>query len=195
MKIYLFQNLDVNKFIEAPINQFNMELLEGIYTRRSIRKYKDEKLSDHQIHSLLKAGMQAPSAMNCQPWHFIVIRERNKLQEIMNIHPYAQMLKEADVAILVMGDTMLEHGPGYWVVDCGAATQNILLAAHSMELGAVWIGIQPREARKEAFKQLFNLPPHIMPFALVSVGFPAEQKSAVDRFVTGKVHYEEWEEK
>ncbi len=172
-----------------------MELLEGIYTRRSIRKYKDEKLSDHQIHSLLKAGMQAPSAMNCQPWHFIVIRERNKLQEIMNIHPYAQMLKDADVAILVLGDTKLEHGPGYWVVDCGAATQNILLAAHGMELGAVWIGIQPRAARKKAFKELFNLPLHIMSFALVSVGFPAEQKSVVDRFVPGKIHYEEWKKK
>ena len=172
-----------------------MELLEGIYTRRSIRKYKDEKLSDHQIHSLLKAGMQAPSAMNCQPWHFIVIRERNKLQEIMNIHPYAQMLKEADVAILVMGDTMLEHGPGYWVVDCGAATQNILLAAHGMGLGAVWIGIHPREARKKALKELFHLPGHVQPYALVSVGYPAEVKPVADRFTTEKVHYEEWNQR
>jgi nitroreductase len=184
-------------FVSLQFHQtiFYMELLEGIFTRRSIRKYKKEKLSDQQIHTLLKAGMQAPSAMNCQPWHFMIIREEEKLQSIMRIHAYAQMLKEAALAILVMTDTELEHDSGYGIVDCGAATQNILLAAHGMGLGAVWIGIHPREARKKALKELFHLPGHVQPYALVSVGYPDEVKPAVDRFTPEKVHYEEWTQK
>ncbi len=172
-----------------------MELIEGIFTRRSIRRYKEIKLSDEQIQTLLKAGMQAPSAMNCQPWHFMVIKEKEKLQAIMRIHAYAQMLKEAALAILVMVDTDLEHDSGYGIVDCGAATQNILLAAHGMGLGAVWIGIHPREARKKALKELFHLPDQVQPYALVSVGYPAEIKPVIDRFTSEKVHYEEWTQK
>lgn len=169
-----------------------MELLEGIFTRRSIRKYSNEKLTDEQIRLLLKAGMQAPSAVNCQPWHFLVITSRDTMVEITKIHPYAQMLKEAACAILVMGDTQLEHGPGYWAVDCGAATQNILLAAHGQGLGAVWIGIQPREERKSILKRLFELPEHIHPFALISIGYPAEIKQPVNRYKEDKVHYQKW---
>lgn len=172
-----------------------MEIIEGIFTRRSIRKYKNGKLSDQQLQTLLKAGMQAPSAMNCQPWHFLVIKDREKMQAIMEIHAYAEMLKEAALAILVMFDTKLEHDAGYGIVDCGAATQNILLAAHGMGLGAVWIGIHPREARKKALRELFHLPDNVQPYALVSVGYPAEEKPAVDRFTADKVHYEEWNQK
>jgi nitroreductase len=174
---------------------FYMELLEGIFTRRSIRKYRNKKLSDQQVRILLKAGMQAPSAMNCQPWHFMVIKDREKLKKIMDIHAYAQMLKEAAIAILVMIDTKLEHDTGYGIVDCGAATQNILLAAHGIGLGAVWIGIHPREARKKALKELFHLPGHVQPYALVSVGYPAEVKPIVDRFTYEKVHYDEWNQR
>ena len=169
-----------------------MELLEGIFTRRSIRKYSDEKLTDEQIRLLLKAGMQAPSAVNCQPWHFLVITSRDTMVEITKIHPYAQMLKEDACAILVKGDTQLEHGPGYWAVDCGAATQNILLAAHGQGLGAVWVGIHPREERKSIFKKLFELPEHIHPFALISIGYPAEIKQPAHRYKEDKIHYQKW---
>ncbi len=117
-----------------------MEVIEAILTRRSIRKYSREKITDNQIEIILKAAMYAPSAMNQQPWHFIVIDNREKLNRIMEVHPYSNMLKEAGLAILVCGDERLQLSKGYWVVDCGAATQNLLLAAHGIGLGAVWLG-------------------------------------------------------
>jgi len=136
--------------------------------------------------------MAAPSASNCQPWHFVVINDRSKMIEITKIHPYAQMLRTSNAAILIVGDTILEHGPGYWTVDCGAATENILLAAHGLGLGAVWLGIYPRESRINAFRELFHLPGNIQPFALVSIGFPAEEKQPSNRFHPERVHYNSW---
>lgn len=166
--------------------------MKALFTRRSIRKYTSEKISTDQMDMLLKAGMYAPSAVNCQPWHFLVIESREQLLEITKIHPYAQMLKQAAAAILVLGDEDQEHAPGYWAVDCGAATENILLAAHGIGLGGVWIGIHPREERRKAFSALFQLPSHIQPFALISLGYPAESREAENRFVREKVHYNQW---
>ena len=169
-----------------------MEVLEALFTRRSIRRYTSETITKDQIDTLLKAGMYAPSAVNCQPWHFLVVESRERLLEITKIHPYAQLLKKAAAAILILGDERLQHAPGYWAVDCGAATENILLAAHGMGLGGVWIGIHPREERRIAFSELFQLPSHIYPFALVSLGYPAETKEVENRFVRDKVHYNQW---
>ncbi len=169
-----------------------MELIEGIFSRRSIRKYIDKEVSDEDIKQIFCAAMQAPSAVNRQPWHFILVRDRERLTGITEIHPYADMLKHAAFAILVLGDTKLENSPGYWSVDCGAATQNILLAAHGLGLGAVWLGVHPREERRKAFRNFFNLPDHIQPFALVSIGYPAEQKPFVNRYHREKIHYETW---
>jgi len=170
-----------------------MDLLEGIFTRRSIRKYRDELIPEEYLKKMLKAAMAAPSANNCQPWHFLIINDRDKMEEIIKIHPYSLMLKEVNVALMVMGDTTLESGPGYWAVDCGAATENILLAAHGLGLGAVWLGIYPRSSRVNAFRKLFKLPEHIQPFALISVGYPAEEKEPSQRFKPERVHRNSWE--
>jgi len=169
-----------------------MEIIEGIITRRSIRKYTDKKISDDQINTLLKSGMYAPSANNKQPWHFIVINDRKILSKIADIHPYAKMLIEAQLAILVCGDELLENGSGYWIVDCSAATQNILLAAHGIGLGAVWLGLYPREERKQAIRELFNLPNNIQPLSLISLGYPNESKELPDRFKPERIHYNKW---
>ena len=169
-----------------------MELLEGIFTRRSIRRYTDGNVDEEQLKILLEAGMQAPSAVNCQPWHFLVLTSKDRMLEVTKIHPYSQMLKGASCAILVLGDTNLEHGPGYWAVDCAAATQNILLAAHGLGLGGVWVGIHPREERRVAFKELFELPDHIEPFALISIGYPAEVRPKPDRYKQDKIHINKW---
>ena len=169
-----------------------MELREGLITRRSIRKYTGEKVTDEMIMQILEAGMYAPSAVNRQPWHFIIIRSKETFRKIMNIHPYAGMLENADVAILVCGDTKLEHGPGYWVVDCSAATENMLLAIHGLGLGGVWVGIHPREHRKDAMKKLLNLPGHVQPCALIVCGWPAESKPQPQRFKKDKIHWETW---
>ena len=132
-----------------------MDLLEGIFTRRSIRKYKEGIVTQDQVNILLKAGMYAPSARNQQPWHFVVIQDKTTLKRLSEVHPYAKMLTEAQLAILVLGDETLELSNDYWVVDCSAATQNILLAAHGIGLGAVWLGLHPREERKNDIQELF----------------------------------------
>jgi len=169
-----------------------MELIDGIFTRRSIRRYTNKELSQNQIDTLLKAGMYAPSARNQQPWHFIVVSKRELLNAISEVHPYAQMLKEAQLAIIVCGDEKLELSKGYWVVDCSAATQNILLAAHGIGLGAVWLGLHPREERKKDIKNLIKLPDHVQPLSLISVGYPNEEKDDPQRFKPERIHYNTW---
>jgi len=172
-----------------------MELYDGLITRRSIRKYTSEPVSREILEELVKAGMYAPSAVNCQPWHYIVIDDRALFAKIMEVHPYAKMLEDAQSAILVCGDEKLQHSDGYWIVDCGAATQNILLAAHAKGLGAVWLGLHPREERKKKIKELFQLPGHVQPFSLISLGWPAEEKDIPDRYNSERIHYNKWQEK
>jgi len=170
-----------------------MELFEGILTRRSIRRYTDEKVSGGVIKKLLQAGMAAPSAGNQQGWHFVVINERQILDEIPKMHQYAQMLKQAPVAILVCGDVEKAMYKGYWVQDCSAVTQNILLAAHGLGLGAVWLGVYPIEDRVDRIKKLLNLPNHIVPFSIISIGYPAEEKPKSERYDEAKISYNRWE--
>ncbi len=168
-------------------------ILEGIMDRRSIRKYTGERVPDEVISELLKTAMYAPSAVNKRPWHFIVTADRSLFLEIMDFHPYASFLDKASHVILVCGDEHLQHDHGYYVADCGAATENLLLAAHFSGLGACWIGVHPREERKKNFRKLFGLPDHIQPYALVSVGYPAEKKERPDRFEREKIHVDHWD--
>jgi nitroreductase len=169
-----------------------MEKLDFILDRRSIRRFTDQKIDSKQIKAILTAAMYAPSAVNMQPWHFVVIDESSMMEKIMEIHPYARMLQTASHAVVVCGDEQAQHDDGYWVVDCGAATQNLLLAAHTMGLGACWVGLHPREERKSSFSRLLKLPSHVKPFALVALGYPEEQKARPDRFHSEKVKYNGW---
>ena len=169
-----------------------MELYEGIITRRSIRRFRSEPIKKEEVEDIVRAGMYAPSAVNCQPWHFVIVDDPALFEKIMEVHPYSKMLREAQYAIMVCGDQDLEHAPGYWSVDCGAATQNILLAAHSKGIGSVWLGLHPREERKEGMRKLFDLPGHIQPFSLVALGYPDEQKEVPDRFKEERIHYNRW---
>ena len=118
-----------------------METFETIFSRRSIRKYNTKPVEDKKIQKLLKAAMYAPSARNTQPWQFVIVTERKILAKIEQLHPYAKMLAEAPLAILVCGDKILEPIEGYLNTNCSVATQNILLAAHDLGLGSVWLGI------------------------------------------------------
>jgi len=159
-----------------------MDALEAIFTRRSIRKFKTDPVAPDLVEILLKAAMQAPSANNLQPWHFIVITRREILDRIPTIHPYAAMLKQAPLAILVCGDRNLQPMEGYWVQDCSAATQNLLLAAHALGLGAVWLGVYPREDRIRGIRDLLHVPDEKAPLSLIAVGWPDEPKGRVNRF-------------
>lgn len=170
-----------------------MEKLDFILDRRSIRRFTDQKINKGQIKSILTAAMYAPSAVNMQPWHFVVIDEPALMEKVMEIHPHARMLRSASHAVVICGDELLQHGDGYWVVDCGAATQNLLLAAQTMGLGTCWVGIHPREERKSAFSRLLKLPSHVRPFALVALGYPEESKARPERFHAGKVKHNGWD--
>ncbi|MDD5086761.1 MAG: nitroreductase family protein [Candidatus Nanoarchaeia archaeon] len=168
------------------------EFLDFINTRRSIRKYKQGEISEEQIKQILEAGMQAPSARNQQPWHFIVVKDKEIIEKIIEAHPNASMAKQASFGILVCGDLNLETAEGMWIQDCSAATQNILLAVHALNLGAVWTGVYPREERMEGFKKLFDLSENIIPFSFIPIGYPDEKSSKADRFKKERIHYDKW---
>lgn len=169
-----------------------MKTLEAIFKRRSIRQYVPGEISSQDIETLLKAAMAAPTARNCQEWEFVVVREKNMFKKMMEIHPYARMLEQADCAIVVCGNTQREHAPGYWLADCGAATQNILLAATELGIGSVWLGVYPNQDRMDGLSRLLKLPAHIKPLNIISLGMPAEHPAEVDRFDPAKIHYELW---
>ena len=169
-----------------------MDTLEAIMTRRSIRKYTTKPVGEDIVVKLLEAAMAAPSAANEQPWHFIVITDHKILGQVPTFHPHAHMLKEAALGILVAYDTGLEIVKGRGVLDCSAATQNILLAAHALGLGAVWVGIYPVEERMTGIRKLLNMPQHVVPVSLVSIGYPNEKHRKEDRFKQERVHYERW---
>lgn len=166
--------------------------IDFILTRRSIRKYTSEQISEKETELLLKAASYAPSANNYQPWHFIVISERELLDKLSVVHPFAKMLKHAPLAILICGDNNSQSMIGYQAVDCSAATENLLLAAHAMGLGGVWLGVYPREQRMKDIKELLGLPEYINPINLVSIGRPAEIKPTPDRFNKEKIHFNKW---
>ncbi len=169
-----------------------MDAMEAILSRRSIRRYTAQAVADEVVTDLLKAAMSAPSAGNQQPWQFLVVNERRILDEIPSIHPYSAMLKEAALAILVCGDLQLETNKGYWVQDCSAATENLLIAAHAVGLGAVWLGIYPGEERVVAFRELLGLPEHVVPLALAAIGYPAETRPPANRYDAARVRYNRW---
>jgi len=169
-----------------------MDAIEAIMTRRSIRKYADKPISDDQMKQVLTAAMAAPTAANQQAWEFVVITDRKILDAIPDVHPYSRMLLEAPAAVLVCGNLETETREGYYPQDCAAATQNILLAAHALGLGTVWLGVHPREERVTGVRKLLGIPDHVVPVALVAIGHPAESHPRIDRYDEKKVHRDTW---
>ena len=165
--------------------------LQLIFKRRSIRKFTPEPISDEEIRSLLQAGMAAPSAHNKQPWYFIVIKERTLLNRIAEVHPYARMLYDAPLSIAVCADPSLTSST-YWVLDCSAAAENILLAATALGLGSVWIGIYPRQERMKTIKKILSVPDHFQVLSLIAIGHPAEKKEARTQFNPQRVFLNSW---
>ena len=164
--------------------------LSIIFNRKSIRTYDKRQVSEELINILLKAAMSAPSACNQQPWHFVVIRDKTVLTHLSEIHRGFRNLKNSPVAILVCGEPGAATLEYYWEQDCSAATQNILLAATGLGLGAVWQGINPRGGEdSNAIRSIIKLPEYIKPFSLVAIGHPAEIAVPENRFNESRVHY------
>ena len=141
---------------------------------------------------LLEAGMHAPSALDEQPWHFVVITSEETLRQIPCHHSHSDLVAGAPAAILVCADLKLEKLPNFWVQDCAACSQNILLAAHATGLGAVWVGVYPTEANVTSLQSFLGLPTHIVPFALIALGYPDEPYPQKDNFKKDRVHWNAW---
>jgi nitroreductase len=169
-----------------------METLKAILTRRSIRKYSGNDIPGEYYEVMLKAAMHAPSARNRQPWHFILVSDRAVLRRLAEVSPSWKMLDEAANAIVICGDLNLEDAESFIIQDCAAATQNILLAAHELGLGTVWLGVHPREDRLLPLKEILHIPDHIIPVSMISVGKPDEERETPDRYDVGRIHQNGW---
>ncbi|MFI3262475.1 MAG: nitroreductase family protein [Rikenellaceae bacterium] len=167
--------------------------LDTIHSRKSVRSYTEQQISQEELLTLVKAGMAAPTGKNVQPWELIVVTDREKLDYLSGVLPYAKMLKNAPAAIVVCGNDDTENGgSSYWYVDCSAATQNILLAAESMGIGAVWTATYPYAERMNPVAEIFNLPTNIKSLCVIPLGYPSKEGRAKDKFKEEKVHFDKW---
>lgn len=185
----------IESIITEPLNLImdsNINILNGIVSRRSIRSYTNKKVSEEQINTILNAGFCAPSAKNKRPWHFIVIKNRKKLNRISQINTNTSMINNSNCCIVVCGDKIMQGINELLVEDCSAATQNMLLASHGLGLGAVWCGIIKNSDTHKILKEVLKLPETILPISLVSLGYPDEIKLETPRFDKAKVHKETW---
>lgn len=165
------------------------ERLRTIYARRSVRKYTADPVEEAEIRSLLEAAMAAPSGSDRQPWQFVVVTDRRTLDELAAAHPYGKMIAGAPLAIAVCGDRSVSD---WWAQDCSAATENLLLAATALGLGAVWIGCHTRPDREQAVRRCLEIPDSIGVLSLIAVGHPAEWPSARTQYKPDKVHVDRW---
>ncbi len=167
--------------------------INNIMTRTSIRQYTDETVSKADIETMLRAGMAAPTAVNRQPWHFVAVTDKAKLAELAGRR--GGMIKQAGVAIVVCGNmdkAMQGPGQAFWVQDCSAATENILLAANAIGLGAVWTGCYPMDNRVAEVSKTLKLPEAIVPLCVIAIGHPAEQPAPKDKWKPENVSYNEF---
>ena len=162
--------------------------MDAIFHRTSIRKYTGQPVEDDKIQRLLRAAMAAPSAGNQQPWEFYVVTDREALRELSECSPYAGMLREAPLGIVVCckGDCKM---PEYAQIDCSAAVENLLLEADFLGLGAVWLGIAPLQERMDAAGKILGIPEYLYAYSFVACGYPAEEKEQQDRYDEGRIHY------
>lgn len=166
------------------------EALETIFSRKSVRQYLDKEVEPEKIDLLVRAGMAAPSAMDRRPWELVVVNDREAMKVLAESLPYAKMLAGAPMAIVVCGDA--EKSPNNWYIDCSAVTQNILLAAEALGLGAVWTGAYPSEERVALISETLGLPENIIPLNVVPVGYPDGEQTPKDKYDEAKIHYNKW---
>lgn len=169
-----------------------MDVLDAIFTRRSVRGFTGELISEDQLTTILKAGFQAPSAHNQQPREYIVLRDKDIIEQIPKFHPYTKMLPKAGCGIVVCGNKEKRVETGFLALDCSASIQNMLLAAHGLGLGAVWCGLYPIPELIESISDLLGLPEHIIPISMVVVGVKNEEINQKDRYDESSIHYDKW---
>ncbi len=166
--------------------------MNSIFTRRSVRTFKDQVVEPEKIERILRAGMQAPSANNTQPWEFIVVKDEQTRAAIADLNMYAKAANNCDTCLVILADTSkVAEGSTFWIQDLGACVENILLQTVEEDLGAVWLGYYPKEERVAGMQKIFNLPDHVIAYAVLAVGYPLHQGNKfVDRFDASRIHYE-----
>lgn len=162
-------------------------MLPEIWKRQSIRKYKPQPVEQEKLEALLHAAMNAPTARNTQSWRFLVVRNREALDHMINLQPYTQMMKTAACAIIVMGDRNASQPDEYLYVDAAAAIENMLIEAVHLGLGTCWCAIGPRQERIDAFRAYYHVDDHLLPIAAVAVGYGDEAKEKQDRYDPAKI--------
>ena len=170
-------------------------VIKALMNRKSIRSFTGEAVDKESIEILLKTAMAAPSAMNSQPWTYIVVDDSALKDALADKLPYAKMLKSAGVGIVICGDlsrALPAPMTDFWMQDCSAATENLLLAAEALGLGAVWTGVYPNPAAIEAVRSVISLPDNVIPFAVIPVGHPAANPAPKDKYDESKVHWNKW---
>jgi nitroreductase len=182
------------------------EALKNILTRHSVREFTGEEVKKEDLLKILKAAMSAPSAVNQQPWSFIVLTKRKTLDELSQKLPYAKMLSKAGAAIVVCGlpdkskilNLILKliiklSLKDFWVQDCSAATENILLTAHALGYGAVWTAVFPSEALIKNVQKILEIPENVIPLNVIPIGVPVDKnKPPKDKFKENNIHWEKW---
>ncbi len=171
-----------------------MDHLKPIFERRSHRAYSDKPVPEDVVTNILKAGMFAPSAMNSQPWEFLIMKDDEKRSKVSELVPYWSMLKNAPLGILVLANTINYKAStkDFIVQDCAASTQNILLAAQAQGLGGVWLGLYPIKARMQKISKIYNIPEHVLPFSITAMGYPYRELRPHRTFKEEKVHIDEY---
>lgn len=171
------------------------KVIEAILKRKSVRSFTGEAVDRAATKEILKAGMAAPSAMNSQPWTFVAVDERELMNRLADSLPYAKMLKTAGVGIVVCGD-MSKALPApmtdFWMQDCAAVTENILLAVEALGLAAVWTGVYPNPAAIAAVRSVIELPENLVPFCVIPVGHPAGDTPVKDKYDESRIHWNRW---
>jgi nitroreductase len=169
-----------------------VETLDALMTRRSVRAFTDEPVTPEQLDVLLRAAMAAPSASNGRSWRFVVVRDRERLERISNATLFSKPMAGAAVGLVICADRPTLKYPGFWVIDCSAAIENLLLAAHATGLGGVWIGVHPIAPFRAAVRRVIEAPRTVIVHSMVAIGHPAQTPAPVDRYDAAFVHQERW---
>lgn len=182
----------VQRRSNAQIEEKRGIAVDPVLSRTCVREFGSEPVSPEMVKTLLEAAMAAPSVADERPWHFIVIRDPAIKRQILKVHRFAHLAPQASAAVLVCGDKKRQKQRGFWVQDCAAATENILIEAQQLGLGAVWLAVYPIEGLVQGFRRLLGIAEHVVPFGLVLVGHPAKQKEPVNRYDESRVHTDGW---
>jgi nitroreductase len=169
-----------------------VDALEAIMTRRSIRHFTDEPVTDAELEAVLRAAMAAPSAHNGQPWRFVVVRDPDVLTRLAKSTPFAAPMATAQVGLVVLAEKRVSAYAGFWVIDCAAAIENALVAARAMGLGGVWIGLHPIKPFASTVRRVVAAPLSMHVHSMIAIGRPAKERTAQDRFESEWIHSERW---